>query len=164
MSETKDACDEFIALREQCDSAQLATLSPRGEPESSYAPLVWLDGNGYLFLSALASHTRNLSQCSSIGLMLIEPAANAANAFARRRITLQGEASAIARDDPLFAPVLREFHRRFGKVMELIEPLPDFQLFRLSLRQGRFVRGFGQAYELGGERLDELIHIDPTRS
>lgn len=153
-----------MALREQAGSAQLATLAPHGEPEASYAPLVWVDGSVYLFLSELAHHTRNLRHHPAIGLMLLGPADNAANAFARPRITLQGDVSAIARDDPLFEPVLREFRQCFGKVMEIIEPLPDFQLFRVNLRQGRFVRGFGQAYELGGRNLDELIHIAPSRS
>ena len=163
MSDPDNAQQEFIALRDQVNGAQLATLAAGGIPEASYAPLVWLDGSCFLFLSELASHTRNLQHCPAISLMLIEPQSGA-NAFARRRITLQGEAHVIARDETLFARVMVEFHRRFGKVMEIIEPLPDFHLFRLSLRQGRFVRGFGQAYELCGEKLDELRHIDPSRS
>jgi len=47
--------------------------------------------------------------------------------------------------------------------MTIIEPLPDFSLFRVCLQAGRFVRGFGQAYDLSGEDLDELVHIDMVK-
>ena len=67
----------------------------------------------------------------------------------------------IDRGDALFDLVLGEFHLRFGKVMEIIEPLPDFLLFRVELRAGRFIRGFGQAYQLAGENLGQLQHVDP---
>jgi hypothetical protein len=91
--------------------------------------------------------------------MLIAAEDQAANAFTRQRITLQGTADLLERDDFSFSQVLAEFHRRFGKVMTMIEPLADFHLFRLQLHSGRFVRGFGQAYELAGEQLQQLRHI-----
>jgi hypothetical protein len=121
---------------------------------------VWLDGQGYLFLSDLAGHTRNLRSCPSLGLLLIEGEDSGANAFARRRISLQCEARIVERDDVLFAAVLAEFHRRFGQVMALLESLPDFHLFRLVLRRGRYIRGFGQAYELSGDGLTQLTHVN----
>jgi len=153
---------EYLALREQCHGALLATLEADQTPSASYAPLVWLDGQSYLFLSDLAGHTRNLRSCPSLGLMLIEGEDSSANAFARRRITLQGEARVVEREDASFAPVLGEFHRRFGQVMTLLESLPDFHLFRLQLRRGRYIRGFGQAYGLTGEGLTQLVHINPA--
>jgi len=158
LSELATAREEFLALRDSVNGAMLATLSKDGSPAASYAPLIWSDGNCYLFLSALAEHTQNLKLCPSIGLMLAEPEKKAA-AFARKRITLQGEARTVPRQTAEFEKVLACFHQRFGKVMSIIEPLPDFQLFRISLKEGRFVRGFGQAYALSGACLDELTHI-----
>jgi putative heme iron utilization protein len=161
LSDLASARQDFLALRSHSSSALLATLSPGGKPNASYAPMLWLDDYCYLFLSELANHTGNLKADPSISLMLIEPEQQAANAFARQRITLQGAASVIARDEPLFAQVLSEFHRRFGGVMSVIEPLPDFHLFRIRLDSGHFIRGFGQAFRLSGEHLDELTHIRP---
>jgi putative heme iron utilization protein len=155
---------EYLALRERCQGALLATLEADQTPSASYAPLVWLNGQSYLFLSDLAGHTRNLKSCPSLGLMLIEGEDASANAFARRRITLQGEARMVERGDPSFAPVLAEFHRRFGQVMAVLESLPDFHLFRLQLQRGRYIRGFGQAFELSGEGLTQLVHINPANS
>ena len=142
-------------------SAQIATLGDEHTPESSYAPFVWFDGDPYLFLSELARHTRNLRREPAIGLMLIEDEAQARNPFSRQRICLQGTAQPLVREHESFVPVLAEFRRRFGAVMDVIEPLPDFHLFRVSIYQGKFIFGFGQAYCLAGEDLDQLEHIDP---
>ena len=159
MDELDSARREYLALRECSRGALLATIAGEQTPCASYAPLVWVDARCYLFLSDLAAHTVNLKRCPSISLMLIEAEDQASNAFARRRITLQGHVSIIDRDEALFQSVLSEFHRCFGKVMGIIEPLPDFHLFHLQLETGRFVRGFGQAYELSGESLQQLTHI-----
>jgi putative heme iron utilization protein len=157
--EIDNARRDFIALREHCNGALLATLDDNQLPYASYAPLVWFDDHYYLFLSDLAGHTRNLKCCPSLSLMLIEAEDQAANAFMRQRITLQGKAESVSRDDSSFTRVLAEFHHRFGKVMAMIEPLADFHLFRLQLQTGRFVRGFGQAYDLSGEHLQDLRHV-----
>ena len=157
--EIDDARRDFQALREHCNGALLATLDGNQLPCASYAPLVWVDDHYYLFLSDLAGHTHNLKRCASLGLMLIEAEEQAANAFMRQRITLQGKAEFVRRDDSSFARVLVEFHHRFGKVMAMIEPLADFHLFRLQLQTGRYVRGFGQAYDLSGEHLQDLQHV-----
>jgi len=161
VTDISSARRKFLALRDGTDGALLATLSPQNIPAASFAPLVWLDQNPYLFLSELASHTRNLRHCPELSLMLVEPESDASNAFARRRITLQGVTAEVARESAEFEQVLAKYHDRFGKVMSIIEPLPDFQLFRVSLREGRFVSGFGQAYTLTGSNLDELSRIEP---
>ncbi len=161
MDSPDDALRDYLALRNQINSAQLATLGAGQRPEASYAPLVWHQGACYLYLSELASHTQNLQRNPALGLLLVENGADQRNPFARRRISLEGRDSVIPRDSELFSRVLTEFRQRFGKVMQMIEPLPDFHLFRVDITAGRFIRGFAQAYELGGERLDELIHVDP---
>jgi putative heme iron utilization protein len=163
LNESDDARQDFLVLRDNTSSAQLATLAKDTTPEASHAPCILLDGNYYLFLSQLASHTANLLRNPEIGLILIEDESEAANSFARRRISLQGRAKPIERDSDIFKSVISLFHRRFGKVMEIIEPLPDFQLFCVRVTSGRFVRGFGQAYELTGERLDKLQLADPRQ-
>lgn len=163
MDDLNSVRQEYLALREQCQGAMLATLGADRTPSASYAPLVWLNDQSYLFLSDLADHTGNLRSCPSLGLVLVEGEDASANPFARRRITLQGEACMVDRGDPAFTPVLAEFRRRFGEVMTVLESLPDFHLFRLQLQRGRYIRGFGQAYELAGEGLTQLAHVDPSK-
>lgn len=160
MSQDEDARLEYRALREASSSVQLATISPDNHPEASYAPCVWYEGDCYLFLSALSSHSANLLGNPKISLLLLEQDAPP-NAFARKRASLQGSARAVQRDDAVFARVMPLFHESFGKVMQLIEPLQDFRLFRVSLEKGSFVRGFGQAYQLDGAGLERLLPLDP---
>jgi len=164
LNEFEQAGQDYLALRDRIGTASLATLSCRAAtmPEVSYAPLIWLDDDCYLFLSELAAHTGNLRQNPAISLLLVEETGS--NPFARKRISLQGSAEAIARNDQLFTRVIAQFRRRFGEVMDLIEPLPDFQLFRVRLERGRFIRGFGQAYDLSGPALESLSHIDPRNN
>ncbi len=161
MTSADAARQDYLRLRNSVSSAQLATLSPKGLPMASHAPLVWFDSHSYLFLSELASHTRHLTENPAISLILVEP--ETSNPFARQRITLHGEVEIIAREEPLFKQVLQRFHHQFGDIMQVIEPLADFHLFRVNADSGRFIRGFGQAYEVGGDDLDQLIHIDPRR-
>ncbi|MBT8436988.1 MAG: pyridoxamine 5'-phosphate oxidase family protein [Gammaproteobacteria bacterium] len=163
MNESDSARQDFLALRDNASSAQLATVAKDTTPEASYAPCILFAGDYYLFLSQLANHTANLMRNPELGLMLIEDDFEAASAFARQRISLQGRAEPVERDSDCFNSVISLFHQRFGKVMKIIEPLPDFQLFCVRVTSGRFVRGFGQAYELTGARLDDLCLTDPRR-
>lgn len=160
MSDLEDARQAYLELRDGTRSVQLATLTPASLPEASYAPCVWYRNDCYLFLSALSSHSANLLHNSAIGLLLLEQPGGA-NPFARQRASLHGDARPVGRDQPLFAEVMQEFHRCFGKVMQMLEPLPDFRLFRVELHGGSFVRGFGQAYRLSGDDLDRLDPVDP---
>jgi putative heme iron utilization protein len=163
LSDTDSVRRDYLALRDQINSAQLATLTRDATPEASYAPCVWFEGDCFVFLSELASHTQNLKLNPSISLLLIEADAAAGNAFARKRISLFGSAQIVARADDTYQTVIRDFYQRFGEVMKLIEPLPDFHLFRIIVQRGRFIRGFGQAYELAGDGLERLIRIAPAK-
>ena len=160
MSESADPTLVYQALRQSTSSVQLATINRDNLPEASYAPCVWYEGDCYLFLSGLSSHTDNLENNPGISLLLLEEG-SPANAFARKRASLHGSARVIGRDEETFDRVMRVFHESFGKVMQIIEPLPDFRLFRVSLEAGSFVRGFGQAYALAGEKLESLVPVDP---
>jgi len=163
LSDTDSARQDYLALRDRVNSVQLATLGCDATPEASYAPCVWRDGHCFVFLSELASHTQNIKLNPSISLLLIEAETAAGNAFARKRISLFGSAEIVARTDDTYKTVINDFYHRFGDVMKIIEPLADFHLFRIIVQRGRFIRGFGQAYELTGDRLEQLIHINPAK-
>ena len=155
---------EYQNLLDKQQSLQMATLDAEGLPEASYAPFVWYDDACYLFLSLLARHTQNLNVNPSLSLLLIEDQADARNQFARRRIIWQGLAEKIERDDNLFKAVMQAFRDRFGDFIDIIEPLQDFQLFKVTPKSGRFIRGFAQAFQLSGEGLNQITHINPDGS
>ena len=155
---------EYLALREKLQSVQMATLGIDHQPEASYAPFVWLDDACFLFLSGLARHTQNLNLNSAISLLLIEGEADTRNQFARRRIIWQGHSEIVSRDSDLFGRAMQGFRDRFGDFIDVIEPLQDFQLFKVKPESGRFIRGFAQAFQLSGEGLVDITHINPDGS
>lgn len=150
---------ELRALREGQRSVMLATADADGEPEASYAPYLRDNGDFYLFVSGLARHTRNLLASGRAALLFIEPEEQARQIFARRRLSYRCAVSEVERADPDWPRLLAGFEDRFGPVMEMLRGLPDFRLLRLRPTGGRYVRGFGQAYELTGPQLEELAPI-----
>lgn len=156
--------DEIADFRKRFDSLVLATLSPESAPEASTAPAIaGGDGEFYVFISALARHTANLRRDPRAGVLLVEPEGETENAFARRRLSYQCRAETIARDSPLFESVLARFGARFGDIVATLKSLPDFELVRLTPVAGTYVRGFGQAWRLGGPGMSDPEHINPAK-
>lgn len=142
----------------------LGTVDHRSLPLVSYAPFVrGASGGFFVYLSRLSEHTGVLIANPVASVLLIEDESGSREMFARTRISYLCDAAVIERTDPGHERVLEQFSQRFGRVIELLRSLPDFVLFDLTPRSGRFVMGFGQAYDLAGERLDRLVHVGPDQ-
>jgi putative heme iron utilization protein len=142
----------------------LATVDADGEPEASYSPYVTgANDCFYLCVSGLARHTRNLARSGRAALLFLQEEGKAANPFARVRLSYACKAEAVARDAPEWAEVMDRFETEFGAIVPVLRALPDFRVFRLTPRSGRYVRGFGQAYDLEGAGLSALRPIVPDR-
>lgn len=151
----------FETLRDQARSLIMATVDEKSIPRASYAPFVRESGCFYVYLSRLSEHTRELIDNPIVSVLLIEDEAAASQIFARKRLTYSCTARAIATTEAGYESILERLTSRFGNVMVLLQSLPDFLLFRLEPVSGRFITGFGRAYELQGKRMDELVHIGP---
>lgn len=148
----------LVELKKNCKTIVMSTLSENGHPHCSYTPFC-LDGNSLLiYISELAEHTRNIFSNPSLSVMLIADEADTKQMFARTRLTLTCEAKAIARDTEDYDKLLEQFQSKHGKTVELLRSLPDFHLVRLTPRSGRIVLGFGQAYQLAGDQLEQFVH------
>jgi heme oxygenase (biliverdin-IX-beta and delta-forming) len=132
----------------------MATADKNGAPNVSYAPFVhraqWL----YVYTSSLSRHTRNMMETQKASVMFIEDETRTRNFFARKRFTCQCSVELVGRETAEWRTVMSLFKRKFGKVFEMIRPLPDFTLFRLIPDSGLYVRGFGQAFEVGPDMKD----------
>ncbi len=155
--------EDFLSFKSSVSTAQLGTLTANNKPEVSYSPIVWVDDCGYLLLSELSSHTHNVMNNPLIGLLLIEDESSARNLFARKRVMIDGHATEVPRDSELYDRVVERFTEQFGETVQVLVSLPDFHLMEVSLLEGRFVRGFGQAFELTGDGLRDVVHIDAER-
>ena len=141
------------ALRDRCRSVLLATVSPAGEPEISYAPFILDEDEAIcIYVSELAAHTRNLLADPGASVMFIQPEDEARNIFARERLVLRCEAGEVTGDEA--DGLLARMESAFGETVALLRSLPDFHLFRLQVEEGSYVRGFGQAWQVQGNRLE----------
>ena len=150
----------FKRLRNDSKSLIMSTTDASGRPDASTVPYVYDDqGNFIVFISWLAQHTKNLREQPQLAVMLIEDEVTASNLFARKRV--QYSCGATQADPEDQGKLLELFKNRHGKVVDLLVSLPDFALFKLRPDSGQFVMGFGQAYRLCGEQLDQFELISP---
>lgn len=162
--EREELYKQFSGLQKKTKSLILGTVGKQGLPRISYAPYVRMtSGEFCIYLSRLSEHTTELIGNPVASVLLIEDESEASQIFARMRISFLCDAMVIDRGNSEFKNIMNLFAKRFGSIVDLLTSLPDFVLFRLVPRSGRFIIGFGQAYDLSGEQLDELTHIGPEQ-
>ena len=156
-----EAAAEAATFLGSFKTLHMATASAAGEPEASYAPFVRIgDGNFYVCVSDLATHTGHLAATGRASVLLVEDESAASQLFARRRLVFECGAERVERDTARWRTVMDLFERKFGEVMGLIRPLADFRLFALVPRRGAFVKGFGQAFRIADPALDALRRVN----
>ncbi len=126
----------------------MATADKNGSPNVSYAPFVHCAPPLYVYTSSRSRHTTNMLETAKASVMFIEDEARTRNFFARKRFTCQCRVELVGRDTTEWRTVISLFKRKFGKVFDMIRPLRDFGLFRLTPQEGLYVQGFGQAFEV----------------
>ena len=164
MKEQQELYERFNRLQEESKSLVLGTTGEQSLPRVSYAPYVRDEsGSFFIFVSRLSERTSELFDRPVASILLIEDESKTSQIFARVRITYLCDVAVIDRAYPDYDKIMSLFCERFGNVVDVLRSLPDFILFRLVPRSGRFVTGFGQAYNLCGERLERLDHIGPEQ-
>lgn len=156
---------EIESFRQRFKTLLMATVSDQGKPEASYAP--YFPGERftcYVYLSELAKHTQNLLATGRAGILFIEDEKleqnkPGSNPFARKRLSFDCLTESIPRDSQAWVEIMDGFSVTFGDFVEVIKPLTDFHLFRLKAQQGSYVKGFAQAFSIGGEGLSEIHHL-----
>jgi len=158
----KEIQDEIDDLLSSVKSVQLATLTTEQETDISYAPYLKKEGVFYIFISELASHTQNLKTNPASSLMFIEDESKSKTVFARKRLILECKSSLIPRNDSQWEAILDDFEIQQGPTIKLLKTLPDFCLFRLTAKKGSFIKGFGQAFSLSGNKLTNIMQVKPN--
>ncbi len=156
MSEEQKPADALAELQATMQSVQLATVGEDAEPHAGYTPFL-MDGNDIIvFVSQLALHTRDLLANARASAMIINDESSSSQIFARSRVSYQCLAEVVPRDSDDYDQLLDRFEARHGKMIGLLRQLPDFVLFRLIPQRGQLVVGFGKAYRMSGENLDQF--------
>ena len=87
----------------------------------------------------------------------MEDEAQTSQIFARQRLMYDCSVELIDRHAPQWTTWADKFKHRFGNLIDMLRQLPDFQIFKLTPQGGRFVIGFGAAYEVDPTDLNRLI-------
>ncbi|OCT16138.1 heme iron utilization protein [Paenibacillus pectinilyticus] len=147
---------QYLKFTDSLKTVMLSTVDDNGKPFVSYAPFVKKDGKLYIFISRIANHFRYMEANPSVDVMLIEDEASTENLFARQRARFVCNAVNVGNEDK--EDIFELFGERFGKPMINVLKTLDFSLFELTTLEGRYVAGFGQAFDidLAGTKFDHV--------
>lgn len=135
----------------------ISSLNNNKLPETSYAPFVMVDNNIYVYLSQAANHYYNLRYNKDCTVMIIEDESEAKTIFARERVSFEGEATKL---DNVEESIFDKFEEVHGNSMMMVLKTMDFDMFKITLRKGRYVKGFGQAFDVNlKEKGFELVPV-----
>jgi len=164
MSQFKTVLTAYQGFTDLFQSVILSTVSEDSIPNASYAPFVIDESkNIYIYVSGLSTHTQNLYTVPRASVLFIEDESQTQQIFARRRLAFDCIAQFVERDTELWNQIVKRFEARFGEIIHIFRDLPDFRTLQLTPNQGRFVIGFGAAYEVDPNNLDTLIDITGER-
>ena len=151
---------EIQEFRDSRLTLQLGTLNKDGKPHTSYAPFAFSENGYYILVSDLAMHGQNLKHSDAVSIMMIEDESTARSIFARRRLSFDTHATLIERDTPQWQEGIGRMQTRLGSMVEDLSQLGDFRLYRLNPLMGRYVKGFGKAFNVSGDEMLSVIHLD----
>lgn len=147
---------EYQELVASMKSIFISTIGLDGLPFLSYAPFVEHEGKVYLYLSQIAEHYKNMENNPAVDIMLVADESETKNIFARERARFKGTAKNVGNEG--YEEVFTKFEQKFGvPTFKMLRTL-DFSLFELTPTNGRYVVGFGQAYNVDfpGEHFDHV--------
>ncbi|TXH49086.1 MAG: hypothetical protein E6Q93_25655 [Burkholderiaceae bacterium] len=147
------------SLRRLLDTRPVASLATlhRGEPAVSMVPFVRRDDGALLIhVSALATHTRDLQEHPRVSLMVMAEPDDGTPPQALPRVTLQVAARMLPREGDEYAAAKALYLARFPDAAVTFE-LADFAIVVLQPESARLVAGFGRAFALVGEKLDQWL-------
>ena len=122
----------------------LSTLTKENTPAISYAPYVMRANDIYIYISQTAEHHHNLINNPACAVMIIEDENQAKTVFARQRVSFIAHATLMEDDEDVYKWFEIEHDK---KMIERLRTM-DFSFFKLTLKRGRLVKGFGQAFDI----------------
>jgi hypothetical protein len=137
----------LIALGVLVDGAPVVGLLPYVASEDRRAL--------YVQASSLARHTRGLAAGASWSGLVHQPDAPETDPLRVPRLQLEGVVEPLRPPSSGFQDAARAFLRRFPQAAATLQ-LADFGLYRLELRGGRMILGFGQAINLSREHFLDI--------
>ena len=155
MTERSEIAASAAALMMDCRTAALATVDAGGAPFSSFVAVAPdADASVVLLLSTLAVHTGNLAAEARASLLVVgEPPADDPLTVARLSLVGRVEKAAEAAQ----AEAARARYLAVHPAAEAYAGFGDFAFYRMTVRSGHFVAGFGRIVDLSADELCAAI-------
>jgi len=149
LSNQNEYKENYQQLIQSQQTLLLSTVTEQGKPESSYAPYVRDEaGVFYIYVSELASHTKNMLQNQQASILFIQPEKECKNLFARERVIFDCSINEVQREDECYYKQMLIMKEQLGETVELLQSLPDFHLLALTPVNGKYIAGFGKAFSI----------------
>lgn len=143
LAEQQQAYQTFLQTQK---TIMISSITEEGAPLISYAPYILNEGKLYIYISRISDHHASIQRSESIHAMLIADEVNSSNLFARERLRFVCRPQLV--EEATHEPIFRKFEEKFKKPMiDLLRGL-DFSLFELTPLEGRYVVGFGKAFDV----------------
>lgn len=112
----------------------------------------------YTFISRLAHHTQDILNDPRVSLMIIESDDASQDPQQLTRVSITGQAEAIASERAEYESVKTLYIEKFPQAAFNLT-LKDFTFYRIAPRKLRYVAGFAKAYDLGAEDLKRVATL-----
>jgi putative heme iron utilization protein len=139
--------------------AALGTLHD-GEPNLAMVAYSFVEDFSafYIHVSKLGKHTADMERAPHVSLLITEADDRRPDPQTLARVSLRGTAAILLRTDSDYAQVRKIYLDRFPEAEQFFS-LGDFNLWRITPKTGRFVAGFGRAFNLVPEALRKISTI-----
>lgn len=147
----------YLRFVESRNTLILSMVDDAGNPFSSCAPFIKKGGKLYIFISEVAEHYQLITKNKFVDVLLIADESETKNAFATERARWRCLPKNIGNDNK--EDIFELFHNIHGKAMvEMLRGL-DFSLFELIPVTGRYVVGFGMAFDvdIDGNKFSHVV-------
>lgn len=146
----------YKTFKENKKSLMLSLIDEEGNPFSSTAAFVQLDGKFYVYISKIAEHYALLERAQFADVLFVADESVTQNHFATERARWQCKPTLLGNEghEEVFEK-FNEVHN--ANMMKLLRTL-DFSLFELAPINGRYVVGFGKAFDIDVAE-DSLTHV-----
>jgi putative heme iron utilization protein len=112
----------------------------------------------YIHISKLGKHTGDMEKDPHVSLLLAEADDDRADPQTLARLSLNGTAEPLPRDSSDYPRVKELYLKRFPESEKLFS-FGDFNMWKIIPKSGRFVAGFGKAFNIVPETLVKVSKL-----
>lgn len=136
--------------------AALGTLHD-GEPNLAMVAYAFAEDFSafYIHVSKLGKHTRDMEADPRVSLLIAQEDDHRADPQTLARLSLQATVEILPRNAPDYLLIKNRYLRRFPEAEQLFS-LGDFNIWKITPTSGRYVAGFGRAFNIVPEVLKKV--------